>query len=208
MKLLPPLFLILVSYVANGQNGYVKLGDSLLVGYLKYYSVISSGEIGLELWKDKRDKNPRRMLKSEVEEYAIKEDTFKVLHSFQPFPDENTYFETADAKVISTGKVNLYIIKDYHDPSTVTFALYGGGIIGGAITALVVSASMGNVPYIYVLEDSAGYIKALPAKEKLLNEALLEFFPEKYLLRYGELKERIKYKTVPDLVKLYNLKSK
>ena len=93
------------------QNGYVKLdNDSTIIGYLKYYTSIKDGHPGIEVWKTKKDKEPRRIPKWKIHEYAIKKDTFRVLTQFKPFHDTPTYFELVEATLKSSGKVNLYVI--------------------------------------------------------------------------------------------------
>ena len=78
--------LTLLVHSTWGQNGYVKLNnDSTLVGYLKYYHSIQDGSLGIEFWQTKKDKNPRKISRQVIDEYAIKKDTFKVLHQFKPF---------------------------------------------------------------------------------------------------------------------------
>ena len=183
-----------------GQNGYVKLmNDSVIVGYLKYYNSARDGHQGIELWRTKKDKSPLRITKEELSEYAIKGDTFKVLHQFKPFPEAQAYFEVVDARLKSSGKVNLYIIENYQSASRVS--TYTGG---GLIPALI-DESTGNLPYIYVVEDKKiNYLKALPAKKAKLQEVLMDFFPERYILKYAEVKGEIDYKAIPDLVQLYN----
>jgi len=59
----------------------------------------------------------------------------------------------------------------------------------------------------YILEDEkTGLLRALPSKKDRLIESLKEFFPEKYITKYNEVKGVINYKSVPDVVKLYNSK--
>ena len=183
-----------------GQNGYVRLeNESIVTGYLRYYTPINDVNRGIEVWRTKKDKNPLKISRHTVSEYAIEKDTFKVLHRFRPFEKGSTYFELVDAKLKKSGKVNLYFI----DNSQNSVSTYTGG---GLLPALI-DESIGNQPYIYVLEDKAtGFYKALPSKKDKLKEALIEFFPERYVVRYGEVKGEIKYKSIPALVELYNSK--
>ena len=184
----------------NAQNGYIKFdNDSTIIGYLKYYTSVSDGYPGIEFWRTKKDKDPLRIPKWKINEYAIKKDTFRVLTQFKPFHDTPTYFELVEAKRMSSGKVNLYIIPNYQNANRVS--TYTGG---GLIPALV-DESLGNHTFMYLIEDkTTGLLTALPSKKEKLREALLFFFPERYIARYVELNGEIKYRSLPEVVRLYN----
>jgi hypothetical protein len=202
MRVLFLTILTVSTFSLFGQNGYIKLdNDSTLVGYLRYYVAIKDGHQGIELWRTKKDKEPLKIPKWTINEYAIKSDTFKVLHQFKPFYDTQTYFELVDAKLKSSGKVNLYVIENYQNANRVS-TYTGGGLIPA-----IIDESLGNHTYMYILEDKkTGFLKALPSKKEELKESLMDFFPEKYIMKYDEVKGEINYKSIPDLVKLYNSK--
>ena len=63
---------------------------------IRYFRDINRSE-GLEIWKTKTDKNPKRILKNLVKEYSLNEDTIKVPHNYQPFEDKELTFENVDA---------------------------------------------------------------------------------------------------------------
>jgi hypothetical protein len=202
MRILLLAILMISTSELFGQNGYIKLGnDSTLVGYLRPYVSIKDGQQGIELWRTKKDKEPLKILKEKISEYAIKKDTFKVLHQFKPFPDTQTYFEMVEAKLKSSGKVSLYIIQGYQNEKRVSTYTMGG------IIPAIIDESLGNYTYMYILEDKRiGFIKALPSKKEELKESLLDFFPERYITKYAEVKGEINYRSIPDLVELYNSK--
>lgn len=185
-----------------GQNGFVILNnDSTLTGFLKPYISAKDGHQGIEFWRTKKDKSPRRIPKSNIAAYAIKKDTFKVLHQFKPFPDDPAYFELVEAKRLSKGKVNLYIIENYK--SAMMVPAYTGG---GAVT-MIVFVSLGGYTSMYILEDEKfGIVRALPSEKGTLKETLAEFLPERYITKYGEVKGKVNYKHVPDMIMLYNSK--
>jgi hypothetical protein len=199
------LMLTACSLVATAQNGYVKLGnDSLIVGYVRL--VFLNGQLAMEVWRTKYDKSPRRIPKSAIAEYAIKKDTFQVLHNFTVFPElkhpvsfEN-YYDVLNAKTLSRGKVNLLgIVLQKRNTN------YHAGIAGAAVNIYVGSYSLPT----YLLEDpSTGYVKALSRNNEKFHQTLLEFFPEKYITRYEEVNGPLKYKMIPAVVKLYNKKAK
>lgn len=202
MKVLFLAILTLLTFKLFGQNGYIKLdNDSILVGYLRYYVSSKDGHRGIELWRTKKDKEPLKIPKRMIDEYAIKTDTFKVFHQFKPFHDTQMYFELVDAKIKSRGKVNLYVIENYTNANSVS-AYTGGGLIPA-----IIDGSLGNHNYLYILEHKeTGFLSGVSSKKEKLKESLLDFFPEKYIVKYTEVNGEINYKSVPDLVKLYNSK--
>jgi hypothetical protein len=70
---------------------------------------------GLELWRSKKDKNPLKILLNNVQEYAINKDTFRILRNFKLYEDRDDYFDFIETKVISKGKVNLFIVDNYRN---------------------------------------------------------------------------------------------
>lgn len=204
MTTMKPIIFIIVLNLSTShvfaQNGYVKLDNgATMIGYLKHYTSVKDGHPGIELWRTKKDRDPLRIPKWQIDEYAIKKDTFRVLTQFRPFHDTQTYFELVEARLKSSGKVNLYIIPNYQNADRVS--TYTGG---GLIPALI-DESLGNHTFMYLIEDSAtGFLKAIPSKKDKLKESLLDFFPEQYLTKYAEVKGEINYKSLPELVNLYN----
>lgn len=195
--------LLFVALQAAGQNGYVILNesDSIITGYLKSFRAVSNGEDGIEVWRNKRDKSPLKVLKSQLFEYAIKDDTFRVFQEYKPFHTTDTYFDVVDAKLISRGKINLFIIEHYVNHQRIS-TYTGGGLIPA-----IIDANMGNFDYMYILEhNTTGNLRALSSKRETLWETLRDFFPDQYLIKYEEVKGPIKYQTIPALVKLYNSK--
>ena len=74
MKVILPVIILNLSVChLFAQNGYVRLGnDSTIIGYLKYYTSIKDGHPGIEVWRTKKDKEPIRIPKWQIDEYAIK----------------------------------------------------------------------------------------------------------------------------------------
>jgi len=147
---------------------------------------------GYEVWKTKTDKNPRKIPAYAIKEYVIKEDTFKILFDFMGF-------SMIDAKIIARGKVNLYSI-EYLEPS------YGVYVTTGPAPG---TSTLSSKPVIdFVLEDpQSGVMLVIPKNKRKIEESLAEFLPLRYVTRYGEVKGKIKYKSIPDVVKLYNSKN-
>jgi hypothetical protein len=130
MKAVTTLMILAVSLRLVAQNGYVirKERDTTIIGYLKYFHAISDGQQGIEVWKTKKDRDPLQLNMSQIFEYAIRKDTFRVLHNFKPFSRTSTYFDVAEAVIVARGKVNLLLIKNYQNPSRVS-TYTGGGLI-------------------------------------------------------------------------------
>jgi hypothetical protein len=184
-----------------GQNGYVRLlkNDSILTGFIRQYISVSDGEPGIELWKTKKDKDPIRLLKSTITEYALNKDTIKVLHNFAPFENSSVNYSVVDANFLSRGKINLLIIKNYRNNQRIS-NYTGGGLIPALIDEMA-----GNYTYLYLLENpSSGYLRALPSKKEKLRDLLSDFFPERYIELYNEKKGIVSYKNIKEFVTLYN----
>ena len=201
MRYIFVVILVTSSLTGFCQNGYIQLldGDSVLTGFVRRVTDKSHGE-ALEFWKTKYDKNPRRILKDDIHEYAVKKDTFRILHNFQPFADEGVYFERVEAAVRHGKRINVMLVF-YTNPDAVS-TYTGGGLLFGAIDAV-----NKNYPYIYLLEDSSGGLpRAIPSKGEEYMDALKEFFPARYLERYAEENGPIKYKNIPKVAELFNSK--
>jgi hypothetical protein len=202
MRIVLLTILMLTSWPLKGQNGYIKFSkDSVVYGYLRPYTSFLDGHKGIELWKEKRDSNPLKIKKSDIFEYAIRKDTIRIFKSFTPFADEKVHFEMVEAELVSGSKVNLFVIRNYANPDRIS------NYTGGGLIPALIDESMGNYTYMYILEDPAiDYVRALPGKTERLKDALMDFFPERYLIRYAQEKGEITYRKIPALVKLYNSK--
>lgn len=204
MKVFLIIFLTALSIPCQAQFGYVKLfGKSAREGFLRSYKSLDDGQPGIELWLTKQDKNRVKYPLANIEEYAIKKDTFKILHQFSPFEESKTYFEVAEARRKVSGKINLYIIDNYANANRVS-TYTGGGLI-----PFIIDESMGNHTFMYILEErETGHLKALPAKKEELLTVLAEFLPEEHIASFKESNGNIRYRAIPDIVTAYNLKGK
>lgn len=197
MRLL--LFLLLLSSATlHAQNGYVKLtNDSIISGFVKYYTSLE-GKQGLEVWKTKRDKDPRRIEMTGIYGYAIGKDTFRVLRAFTPFDDARTYYEVVQARVLVSGKVNLYSVPP---PAQKTAAVAVGGVVAG-VTMMDPNVAGSQI---YVLErPSTGYVRGISVLKEPMREALRDFFSDSFIAQYADSKGRIKYKSVLEMAKRYS----
>ncbi|MEZ4972437.1 MAG: hypothetical protein R2820_03970 [Cyclobacteriaceae bacterium] len=200
-KLTITISAILIAVQSWGQYGYIKLyNDAIVEGHLRRYVSFKDGHQGIELWKTKNDKEPRKIPKTEIQEYAIKKDTFKVFHDYYSFYYPDIYFKLIDGKRRQSGKINVYVLFQKNLDPTINDAM-SLGTIGK------------NEPFykgggsdIYILERRDGFFRDMPLELEKLEDALLDFFPERVLNRYKEEKGRgkIKYKSIPKLVKFYN----
>jgi hypothetical protein len=214
MRLILCIILTCMGSAVAAQQGYViNEDDSTFSGYVRFYRGSVDEEPGIEVWKTKTDKSPRRFPMTTITEYAIKKDTFKVLHQYRPFPDKELFFEVMEARIVMHGKVNLYEI-EYYQKSVGVYVTVGAitaGVGTGGVPGGIRGAGMPrNKPvHAYVLEHKkTGFLEAIQPREKELEEPLKNFFPEGYIAKYAEVKGKgkIKYDAIPDMVKLYNSK--
>lgn len=185
MKLTFIMLVVCLSFSAESQNGFVKLrNDSVMKGYLKY--TFSDIGRGIEFWRSKKDKAPLRLRMSDVYEYAINDDTFRVLQNYKPFPDRDLHFDIVEANVLLRGKVDLMV----HLRNS---SLYTG------------SRASGVDRHIFVLQNpTSKYIRGIPSGEKFF-EALEDFIPYGFLRAYATLYgDRVHYDDIPQIVRLYN----
>jgi|GEM_PF-1942686 len=182
------------------QYGYVKIGrDSIIKGYIRPFRTVTDAQEGLEVWKTKTDKDPKRVFKKDVLEYSIGKDTIKILRDFIPFSDKDIYYTEVEAHYIITGKINL--LKINSTDKTIPNASQGMAGLGTAI--LINNLKSG----LYLLErENISLIKAMPPKKEDLDKALLDFFSERFLHLYETKKGKINYKSLPSLIKFYNSK--
>jgi hypothetical protein len=195
------VLLYVIAFDIQAQNGYIITldADSAVYGYLKRYVSYSKPEQGIELWKTKKDKNPQRIATTDIFEYAIKKDTFRVLQNFKPFPGESLNFDLIEATVVCRGKLDLYIIEHFTNPKAISNAT-----MGGLIPALI-DAGFKNLNYMYILEESeTRYMRAVSPKNKKFDEVLSDFFPAEFLDTYRKNHKKINYDSLPDMVKSYN----
>jgi hypothetical protein len=187
------------------QNGYVKFDkDSVLTGFIRMYTAPGNKKEFLEFWKTKNDRQPIRIDRRDIVEYAIRKDTFHVLRNFQPFPSEDIFFEVVDARIIRNGRIQLLKMKN---PYYRTDHIVAGGLAGGVVVAVSVSLmdKVTNVPYILALrEPSNGYIRAVPKKAELFDEVMSDFFSEKAITSFVKNKEELKFRTLVEFVDYYN----
>ena len=209
MKIQASLISFIISISVCAQNGYVKLynSDSVAKGYIRYYYP-ANGLRGIEIWRNKNDKHPLRFGMEMISEYSFKRDTFKVFRNYTPFQESKVYIDFAIAKVISRAKISLYEIKDFEKPNKNNITGFIPKVDDNFFVRDKLVPIYGNdTPLLYILEDrSNGYIKAISIQEDKMKQVLSEFLPEKYLIKYEEVKGKIRYKDIPDLVKLYNSK--
>jgi hypothetical protein len=211
MKLLLFLAQLIFAFqTLSAQNGYVKFkdSDSTLVGFVRPYIPVVQGPHGLEVWRDKRDPEPIRISKAEIAEYAINNDTFRILHQFKPFPSASTFYEYIEAQIVTRGKVTLLSIVNYNDPGSATIYM-GGGLVPVAIDMIAwrndIQRIMGAQSKMYVLENRNGY-SAVSPKKKELKVILLDYFPDKFVVKYESVYGEVNYRHLDDMVRFYNSK--
>jgi hypothetical protein len=171
-------FSFLISQVA-GQHGYVITSDGAkMEGYLKRYKSTVTHEIGIECWKDKKDKNPVRIPLSDIYEFSINQKVKRVLKEFKPFADSRLYIELSEAELISNGKFDLLRMPIDH---------------------------IGYSPFLYIIEDSLHFLTAIPNTNDILD-VLDQFIPKDYVRKFVALngRNRLSYSDVPILIHGFN----
>ena len=146
-------------------------------GLLKrYWSPINS-EMGIECWKDKRDKDPARIRISDIYEYSVNNQVRRILKDYRPFPHLNIYLPLTEVDVVSKGKIDLLQVP---------------------------MDKPGYSPAIYVVEDSLRFLTALPNTREIYA-VLAQFIPANYLQKYLALhSSKMNYSEIPILIHGYN----
>ena len=174
MKTRMIFLLALFPFLSNAQNGYIKFNKHQKVeGIVSVYNNTHVHEHQVELKTSADDPAPRRYHKKDIEEYAIKHDTFRILKKFYPYDIEEIFYELVDAKVLVSGKVSLLQIHNSH--TTLDKGLF----------ATYHEASPSQVPYFYVLHDQEGnYLRGVPSKTDLFRAAIEDFYPDEVIAEY------------------------
>jgi hypothetical protein len=190
------LLLMVTSFVTRAQNGYIKFNKHQKVeGFVTVYNNTHVHEHQIELRLTEDDAKPKRYHKKDIEEYAIKGDTFRILKKFYPYEVEEIFYELIDAKVLISGKVSLLQIHNsYTTLDKGLFATYH-------------EASPSQVPYFYVLQDAEGnYKRGVPSKKDKLKPLLEEFFSDEVIAEYEKVHGHIHYKDLDKFVRFGNQK--
>src|SRR5688572_28184973 len=109
------MLLTTLSASLHAQNGYVKFNKNHVVkGFVRIHNEGRVHEHQIEIATSKDDPAPKRYHKKDVVEYAIQNDTFRILKKFFPYDVEEIYYEIIDAKVIRSGDVSLLQIHNSH----------------------------------------------------------------------------------------------
>jgi hypothetical protein len=203
VKIFSLFIFFLVSVYSSGQNGYIKMANrsTRAVGYIKYVTSKTNGEILLEFWKTKKDKSPTRVNRKDVLEYAIKNDTFRIYKNFYPFPSGIFYYEILEAKVVETGRLDLMRIINNANPVN----MFIGAVDKGHFQFGRFDFSMHT--YFYLIDD---HVHELPVvifpENDLFNLAVKQFFSDETIEQFLRENNRLKYVDLEKLVMLHNKK--
>jgi hypothetical protein len=186
--------LIAVCLQAKGQNGYIKFSKNNVVkGFVKVHQSASTHEHHVELATSKDDVKPKRFHKKDIMEYAIHQDTFRILKDFYPYEVESIYYEVIDAKVLRSGKISLLQVHN-------SFTSLDKGLF-----QTLHDQSPSQVPYFYVLQDTeANYTRGVPSKKEKFKLLVTEFFPEETLIAYEKTHGPVHFKDLEKLVVFHN----
>jgi hypothetical protein len=202
--------LLLGTTATNAQNGYIRLSsDSTLSGYIKTVFDRDDHQHVLEFWRTKNDKDPVRIRKSDVEEYAIHKDTFRILKNFQPFPPADFFLDDTDAKVLQSGRIELLSVRNpyYRDKSgPLPMPVNGGTLL--VITVDLFSEPIENVPVIFVLHTPRnGFMRGVPSKGEAFQDVISEFFSPVAVETFEKENGPLTIRKLKKLVAYYNEKT-
>ena len=163
-----------ISCAAFAQHDYLVLtGGTVLQGHIKMVRNINNGEPMLELWRTKTDRSPVRYYKSDIDEFAMAGDTFKVLKNFQPFDGEDYFLHDVEAKVVQHGRIELLRAPNpYYHALPAPFPSYEV-----TLTISLFNKPINDIPEIYILHTPRNrFMRGIPEAREKFAEALLEFF--------------------------------
>jgi hypothetical protein len=182
------------------QNGYVLTIDGgRIEGFLKVQRSFETGELEIELWRNKKDKNPLVYDLYQLQEYGIKKDTFLILTNFYPFEDQPTHFDVLEAKILIRGKIDLLRID--HSYTTSYSTMMGGGLIPAAIDLIMENY---DGPIMILNSDSKGLTRVANYKKKEFVNSVNEFFEDDFSLMKKIIAGEYKFKDLKKIVLEYN----
>ena len=211
MKFLALIGCTLVSFLSlKAQNGYIRLStDSLLTGYIKTVYDFNDNQHVLEFWRTKNDKDPARFFKSEIEEYAINKDTFRILRNFQPFPSGDFFLHDIDAEVLQSGRIELLKVRNpyYKDKSLPLPIPVDGGVII-TVSARLFEEPIENVPTIFILRTPRNnFMRGVPSVDEAFREVIHEFFSPLAIESFEKENGKLTFRKLEKLVAYYNIKT-
>jgi hypothetical protein len=198
------LFLVCLTFNGYSQKGYIiTQSDSLKIGFLKYQRNDKS-QLEIELWETKRDKNPKKYLLSELNEYAIKKDTFRVFTNVYPYKGESLFFDILELRIIKKGKLNLY--SGFEIDGGIGNDLFIAGTRNTAEAQMALNPSFNLRGFtiskrIFVIEDNTGNIQVINRKD-FIDDLSMFLNYDKYSAKLPN--QKLLYDDIPKLIELYN----
>lgn len=186
------------------QNGYlITENGEKKEGYLRYQISSENGQHEIEYWETFKDKNPKHYTLTDLKEYAIRKDTFKILKGFYPFRESETGIEMIKVSVELRGKINVYSgsITSWQDGKVIHYT-YDGSEIGGAPKSLVGYGKYQNTEQYWILEDEKGMIAL--SRDKPISDLIFFLKDENFIQSRIAKSKKFKYKKVIDLIEEYN----
>lgn len=180
------------------QNGYVITNENKLVkGYLRKQIDFDTQREEIEIYKSpKNTEADISYLMNDLKEYAIRNDTFRILRDLAI----NDWFviDFIRVRVIATGKLNLFKSKHIANYSQSKHKLWVSD--GSPGNFKVPFGEVREYPY-YIVEDQDKYLLAVDREDfKIQLEELIENLDLKKTLK----SKKFKYKHIPDLIIEYN----
>lgn len=148
-------------------------------------------------------------MRSDVLDYAIKKDTFRILKNFKPFDSEELFIHNLDAKVIESGRMELLRIANPYYKSPPPVYPVGNGVGGGAISVSVrlFKQSPENIPTIFILHTPRNnFMRGVPQAEEQFNEVVHDFFSDIAIESFERENGPLTFSNLKKMVAYYNMK--
>jgi hypothetical protein len=193
----------------QAQNGYIRLeNDSVLVGYIKPVLSVKDGDHALEFWKTKNDKSPRRIIRKDILDYAIKNDTFRVLKNFKPFDSEELFIDNQDARILQSGRVELLKVRNPYYKNNNAGMLGVGVVPGITVGVRIFKEPIWNIPNILILHVPRNHLmRGVPEVDEQFSEVVHDLFSEIAIQSFEKENGPLRFGDLRKFVAFYNLKT-
>lgn len=189
------MFLFTSNLCGQNFDGYIitKEGEKT-EGFIRFDQRDRDKGYQIKLYESKKSLDPIIFYTLDVDEYAYKEDTIKILRNFYPFKDDNLYINKTEVKIHTRGRVSIYQMEER--------VLLPGIEIAGLAMGLSIGIGGSIKKTIFLLEDETGYIAGI--KKENFKQSLLDFFRDCSKCSYFINDRKFKYKNIPELARRYN----
>lgn len=197
------IFILLFVPLTTGvhaQSGYVKFSaDSIVNGFIRFYTDRNTGEQLIEFWQSKNQDKGVRYHKSELQEYGIGKDRYFILKNFQAVPSEDFFYDAIEAKVIESGTIELMRIPNPVAKGTMT---NNPASTGGAVMMPGPDSSIDVIRFV-----RKNTTLPVPIAREEFQEFMRDQFSEKALEAFEKEEGKLTPAKLRKFVKFYNKKT-